>query len=321
MEAPQTDDAKLIDLQQSELLEERRHSETEEDAEAPEQSRENPTGESEEPEMCSDVEKNADPEQSAAVQDNLQVLTQTVANSDITEESEAEPELPVKVEETCCLQQPEHLEQLELTDDPQQTQAEVLHPAVERHSGDQSGQPQHLEQSAQMETAEELTQPENADPPTECTPSEQTICVEAEHPGVSERREQTEPPEQKEQTAALSGTASYEQPAQPQETDESKIIEQLSAETEAMQATAENEVNQVDKQAETSHRAEVVVGSDAGTDQMLVANGNGPQPPETAAPHANGSEVDRGMARRLAERLFNLDGFQRVDVVKHLDKE
>uniref|UniRef100_A0A671YW45 PH and SEC7 domain-containing protein 3-like n=1 Tax=Sparus aurata TaxID=8175 RepID=A0A671YW45_SPAAU len=35
----------------------------------------------------------------------------------------------------------------------------------------------------------------------------------------------------------------------------------------------------------------------------------------------NGGEVDREKARCLAERLFKLDGIQRVDVVKHLDKD
>uniref|UniRef100_A0A3Q3KCI5 SEC7 domain-containing protein n=1 Tax=Monopterus albus TaxID=43700 RepID=A0A3Q3KCI5_MONAL len=36
---------------------------------------------------------------------------------------------------------------------------------------------------------------------------------------------------------------------------------------------------------------------------------------------SNNREVERQMARCLAERLYKLDGIQRLDVVKHLDKD
>lgn len=338
----QTDDTgslvnedKLIDLQHSELLEERPCSESEEDIEILERSHEDPTGQSEEPEMCKDLDQNVDPKQSEVTEDNVEVLIQAADNAETIENSQEVPELTVKLEETSCLQhkdcdqttpqklspQPEDFKQLELTEEPEQIRAEVLDQAEERHSEDQLGQQQHLEQSPQMELAEESTQPENADLPEECTRSEQTICVEAEHPGVAEKQEQTEPSEQKEQMTDLSQTALSGQLVRPEETDESKIMEQLSAETEATQQTLEAEVNQVDKQAETSHQAEEVGGSEGGSVQTVVANGTQPKPLETAVPHMNGCEVDREMARRLAERLFKLDGIQRVDVVKHLDKE
>uniref|UniRef100_A0A3Q3VVA5 SEC7 domain-containing protein n=1 Tax=Mola mola TaxID=94237 RepID=A0A3Q3VVA5_MOLML len=51
------------------------------------------------------------------------------------------------------------------------------------------------------------------------------------------------------------------------------------------------------------------------------SNGMQPEPPEMAVPRMNGCDVDSEMAGRLAERLFKLDGIQRVDVVKHLDKD
>ena len=35
----------------------------------------------------------------------------------------------------------------------------------------------------------------------------------------------------------------------------------------------------------------------------------------------NGGGVDRQKARRLAQRLYRLEGVQRVDVVRHMDKE
>uniref|UniRef100_A0A3P8T5S8 SEC7 domain-containing protein n=1 Tax=Amphiprion percula TaxID=161767 RepID=A0A3P8T5S8_AMPPE len=46
-----------------------------------------------------------------------------------------------------------------------------------------------------------------------------------------------------------------------------------------------------------------------------------PKHPDTAVTHMNGVEVDRETAHRLAKRLFILEGIQRADVVKHLDKD
>ncbi|XP_070844811.1 PH and SEC7 domain-containing protein 3 [Chaetodon trifascialis] len=172
-----------------------------------------------------------------------------------------------------------------------------------------------------MELTEESTHPEKADLQEGSTPSEQTVCVEAEDPGAAEQQEQTEPSEQNEQTADSSLPALSEQLAGPEETDESEITEQVSAETEVTQQTVEAEFSQVDKQAEASHQAEEVGGSEDGSVQTVVANGEQPKPPETAVPLMNGGEVDRELARRLAERLYKLDDIQRVDVVKHLDKD
>ncbi len=70
-----------------------------------------------------------------------------------------------------------------------------------------------------------------------------------------------------------------------------------------------------------SHQAEEVEGNKDGSVQTVVANGEQPKPPETAVPLMNGGEVDREKAHSLAEQLYNLDGIQRMDVVKHLDKE
>lgn len=282
-------------LQQSELLEERQSSENEEDTELVEQSHgEDPTGQSEEPEMCRELDLNVDTKRSEAGQENQDVLILAADNAETVENSHEVQELTENLEETDCLQQkgcdqPKLSLQLEhLTEEPEQIQAE------ERHPEDRLRQQQHLDQSPQMES----TQPENADLPEERTLSEQTICVVAEHPGVAGNQDQTEPSEQKEQTIHSSQTALSGQPVQ----------------------TAEAEVNHVDKQAETSHPAEVG-GSEGGSVPAVVANGTQPKPLQTAVPHANGCEVDREMARRLAERLFKLDGIQCVDVVKHLDKE
>lgn len=330
---PTANTEKLIDLQQSELLEERRLSESVEDIEILERLHECPTGQTEEPDMCKDVDQNEDPEQSEATQDNEGPLIQSADNAERIENSQEILELVEKLEETNFLQhqdcdqttlqelslQPEHSEskQLEITEEPEQIQGVVSDQAEQHHSEDQLGQPQHLEQSPQMELTEESTQPESADLPEESTLSEQTACVEAEDPGEAEQQEQMEPSEQNEQTT----DSSQPTVVRPEKTDESEDMEQLSAESEVTQQTAEAEFNQGDKQAETSHQAEEVGGNEDGSVLTVVANGEQPKPPETAVPLLNGGEVDREMARRLAEQLYKLEGIQRMDVVKHLDKD
>ncbi|XP_044029704.1 PH and SEC7 domain-containing protein 4 [Siniperca chuatsi] len=334
---PSINPDKLTDLQQSELSEERRCSGTEEDTEMLERLHEDPTGQTKEPEMCEDVDQNMDPEQSVAGDNDEEPSLQPADNAERIEDSEEILELSETLEETCCLEHQDcdqttsqdaepgcsESEQLEMTEESQQIQPEVSHQAEERHSEDQLGQSQHLEQSDQMELIEESTQPENADLPEESPQLEQTVCVEAEDPQVAEQQEQTEPSEQNEQplqTADSPQPTLSEQIVRPEKTDEPEIAEQLSAETEITQQTAEAELNQVDKQAET-YQAEEVGGSEDGSVQTVVANGEQPKPPETAVLHMNGGEVDREMACRLAERLYKLDGIQRVDVVKHLDKD
>ncbi|XP_022625722.1 PH and SEC7 domain-containing protein 4-like [Seriola dumerili] len=331
---------KLSDLQQSEVLEESGHSGTEEDIEILEQLHEEPTGQIEEPEMCKDVDYNVDPEQSEAADNKEEASIEEAENAEKIENSQDILELTEKLEEISCLEQqdcdqttspereaspqPEHpeSEQLEMTEEPEQIQTEVSHQIEEQHSeiSEQLVQSQPLEQSAQMELTEQPAQPETAEQTEESTQSEQTVCAEAEDTEVAEQPEQTEPTEQNEQSLPTLS----EQLLQPENSDESETTEQLSPETEVTQQTAEADLNQVGTQAETLHQAEEVGGSEDGDVQTVVANGEQPKPPETAVPHMNhmnGGEVEREMACRLAERLYKLDGIQRVDVVKHLDKD
>ncbi|XP_061149255.1 PH and SEC7 domain-containing protein 1 isoform X2 [Syngnathus typhle] len=59
-----------------------------------------------------------------------------------------------------------------------------------------------------------------------------------------------------------------------------------------------------------------------GSGPVLVANGEPRRTAESAAALCmNGGDMDREKVFQLAERLFKLDGIQRVDVVKHLDKD
>lgn len=322
---PTVNPDELIDLQQPELLEERWHIGTEEVIEILEWLQEDATGQTEEPEMREDVDQNVDPEQSEVVDNNEEEQSIEAAdNAERKENSSERVELTEKLEGTSCLEQPD-CEQITPQDvelppqpvDPESQQLEMTEEVELSQDSDQLGE--HLDQSPEMElTEEESAQPEAEE---DSTQSEQTVGVEAEDPSVAERQEQTEPPEQNEQTLQTTDssqpTLSEQQLVQP-ETDESDITEHLSPETEVTRPT--EEFNQVDKQAETSQRGEEG-GPEDGSVQTVVANGERPEPPETAAPHMNGDDVNREMARRLAERLFKLDGIQRVDVVKHLDKE
>ncbi|XP_023124094.1 PH and SEC7 domain-containing protein 3 [Amphiprion ocellaris] len=327
--ALQTDDPgltiepdKLIDLQQPELLEENLHTEAEEDIGTLERLLEDLTVQSEKLEMCEDVGQNI-PEQSDPADSSEEASIQEAENAERIENSQETLEGAEDQEETNCLDcdqtisqdgeaslpEPSESEQLEMTEEPEQIPAEQSHQTEPQHWEDS-------DQSPEKKLTDHSAQPENAEQPEESTQSEQTVCVEAEDPGVAEQPEQTEPSEQNEQSLQTSDSS---QPTvsgelvQSDETNESETTEHLSPETEVTQQT--EELNQVDEQAED------VGGPEDGDVQTVVANGEQPKHPDTAVTHMNGVEVDRETARRLAERLFILEGIQRADVVKHLDKD
>uniref|UniRef100_A0A8C2ZEN5 Uncharacterized protein n=1 Tax=Cyclopterus lumpus TaxID=8103 RepID=A0A8C2ZEN5_CYCLU len=267
--------------------------------------------------MCEDVDQNVDPEQPDAADDNKEPSIKAAEN---TERIENSPKETSRLEERDCDHdhvslQPEQAEseQLERTEESKEIQAEVS------QDSDQRGKSQRLKRTREMELTEESTRRETAGLPEDSTQSEQTVSS-----GVAEQQEQTEPSEQNEQTQTqttdLSQPTLSGQLVQP-ETDESEITEHLSPEPEVTRQTAQAEFNQVDKQPETSHQGEEVGVAEGGSVRTTVANEERPKSPETAVPHMNGDAVNREMARRLAERLYKLDGIQRVDVVKHLDKD
>lgn len=297
-EAEQTDAATVLITENRE----RQSPEGEEDLEILQQSHEDPTGPSEEPETWNDMDQDVD--QCEAAEEKGELVVGTEHDKEGVEDSQEALEERGMEDNTCDPQtpeSPEHFDEIQMTDRPMQ-EKEPLSAAVEP--------PQHLKQLAEIvNLAAEAAQPEDADLPDQRAADER-VRVEAE--------QQTEPSEQKEQTSRSSQATVPEQLVQPRETDEPEITEQLPAESEATQETAEEEFSQ-DKRTATSHQVEEV--SEGGSPDTVLANEEQAKPAETAVPHVNGREVDSAMARRLAERLFNLDGFQRVDVVKHLDKE
>ncbi|CAJ1070324.1 PH and SEC7 domain-containing protein 4 [Xyrichtys novacula] len=315
-EPQQTDEAgltiipdKLLALQPSEFSEEKGQSKAEKDTELQE---EGPTGQTEELEMCRDVNQDLEPEQSEAADNTGELSTQAANNIERVEDTQELLELTERLQETSCQKTPSQdiedspqlkqaeSEQLEMTEETEQVQKE------NSNSADKVEESEHLEQ-ALMELADESTQTEKAE---ESTPSEQTPSAKAEDPVAAEQQEQTESSDQNEQRAA------GEQLTQPEKTDESDIMEQLPPETGVTQQTVEAELSQ------TSHQAEEE--EDEGVKdnvQTVVPNGVQHKCPDTAVPHMNGREVDRESARSLAERLFKLDGIQRVEVVRHLDKD
>ncbi|KAM7392830.1 hypothetical protein PAMA_007777 [Pampus argenteus] len=294
----------LINLQQLDISDESLHSGTKEDTVRPEV-----LDEDEEPEMCVDVVQKVAPEQSEDAHqqdDNEEPSVQEADEAERIENSQEILESTGNLEHTGCSEQ-QDCEQMtpqdiEPTMQPENSESEHL----------KSHQVQHLEESPRMGSTEQSTQPANVDQLEDSSQLEQTVCVEAEDPGVVEQQEQNEQTDKNEQTLQttdLSQPAVSEQPVEADKTDESEITEQLSPETEVAQQTAKAELNQ-----EMSHQEEEVGGT-------VVANGEQPKPTETVVPHMNGSDVEREMARRLAERLHKLDGIHRVDVVKHIDKD
>lgn len=102
----------------------------------------------------------------------------------------------------------------------------------------------------------------------------------------------------------ITDAATLSWPTPPEMPAKMKITEPLRGE--------DDEISDLGKEADA---AEIEPG------QAIVANGEQSTTNETVKPHMNGGEVDREAARRLAEKLFKLDGVQRVDVVKHIDKD
>ncbi|XP_058473216.1 PH and SEC7 domain-containing protein 4 isoform X1 [Solea solea] len=312
VEPLQTDDTVLNlnpdKLQQSEVVEESGHSGSEEDIEILEPLAE---GQTQETGMCQHVDHHLEPGQQEAV-DNNEELSIQAANAERVTSSEETLELAEKLEEKRkdCDQtiseereafpqlEQSKCEQLEMTKDPELIQAEIPHQIEEEHL-ENSDELQQLEESPEMD----LTKQSSA---------EQAICVE-------DTQQQSEQPRL---TTDLPQPSLCEQLVQPENSDESEISEQLCAEGEVTQQTAEAEGKQVDSQAETLHQAEEARAPEDGDKQTVTANGGQQHKlPVTAIPHMNGGEVDKEMASRLAERLFKLDGIPRVDVVKHLDKD
>lgn len=267
---------------------ERQCSEREEDLEILQQSHEDPTGPSEEPETWEDIDQNVD--QCEAAEEKAELLKERERNEEDVETPQEELE-ESSWEENAREQQtperPEHFDRLQMTDRPTQEKQQQRSEELE-----QPRDLQHLAKDANL--AEEAAQPEYADLPDKRAADE---TVEGE--------QQTE---QKEQLV------------QPRETDEPQIRGQLPAESEATEHAAGGGFSQ-DNQALTSNQVQEPDGGVHEAAEAALANGEQVKPAEPAAPRVNGCEVDGEMAQRLAERLFKLDGFQRMDVVKHLDKE
>lgn len=254
--------------------------------------------------MWEDVDQNVD--QREAAEEKAELVVVTEHDEEGVEDSREALEgggLEDNTHDPQTPERPEGFNQTQMTD--------RLTREKERRSAELEP-PENFRQLAEIvNLAAEAAGPENADLPDKRA-TDETVCVDAE--------QQTEPSEQKEQTSRSSQATLPEQLAPPRETDEPEITEQLPAESEATRQTAEAEFSQ-DKRTATSRQAEDVAACSEGSAETAPAKDEQAKPAEAAVPHTNGREVDGAMARRLAERLFNLDGFQRVDVVKHLDKE
>ncbi|KAM9306778.1 uncharacterized protein KZ484_000166 isoform 2-T3 [Pholidichthys leucotaenia] len=288
---------KLTDLSHPELLEERVESGAEEDTGILEQMHEDLTSLTEGVEMCKDIDQNIGPEQVETMDNTEEASVQEVENVDRLESSQESQEVVGNLEDISCLEQdceqttsdthdkevPLQTENSESNKEPEVTEE------LEQIPADQTEE-QHLD-SDQLGQSPEMAQADQSAQREGSPHLELTVCTGSEDLRAAEQQEQTDPSEQNEQL--LKTTVS----------------------------TSEVELNQVDKQAQELDRAEDVEGTEDANAQTVVANGEQPKPLETTMTHMNGEGVDREAARRLAEQLFNLEGIQRPDVVKHLDKD
>ncbi|XP_072227582.1 uncharacterized protein [Leuresthes tenuis] len=302
-----------LDLQEPQLLEDSVSSGAEEDQGITEEFHEDLTVQTEEWVMCEDVDQNVEPEQSEAADNSEEASVQEAESAARIENSQETVTEHENLEETNCLDQQE-CEQTTSQDREFEQLKMAEMPEVVSHQTEDSNQ---LDSSSEMELIDQPTPAENAEQPEESTQTEEAVCVEAEESGVTAQRQQTEPSEQDEQPDSPRPTLS-EQLVPSEKTNESDTTEQLSPETEVTLQSGDADINQVDKQAAMPPRAENVIAGD-GDVLRVTANGEQHKAPDTAVPYMNGA-VDRDQARRLAEQLFNLDGIQRADVVKHVDK-
>ncbi|XP_068190407.1 PH and SEC7 domain-containing protein 1 [Antennarius striatus] len=256
--------------------------------------------------MCKETTPAVNPKQS----DNHEPSVQASENAESGKEMQEMLELVKETEENSCL---EHQYCDHMTSESEQLHVkEEREPirAVEQTSVDQVEQPHHLDESPPVEPTGESNMPQSS--PEESPPSGQTVCVGAEDPGVPEQEDQTE---QNEQITNFPPPMASERDVRP-ETDESEITEQQVTDQSKKAA-----FNQTKEPPEMLLETREAGGGEGGSERTVVANGEHRNPPGTTAPLVNGHGVDREVARGLAQQLFNLEGIQRVDVVKHLDKD
>uniref|UniRef100_A0A3Q4GGP8 PH and SEC7 domain-containing protein 4-like n=1 Tax=Neolamprologus brichardi TaxID=32507 RepID=A0A3Q4GGP8_NEOBR len=207
--------------------------------------------------MCEDVEQNVEPEQPEAVDNDEGAALQVLENA---ERIENKQELVEKLEDLNCLEQQDCVqtalqdtdaslqlevqdrepEQLGVTENPEQIPVEGSHEIEE--DADHLEPPQHLEESPEMELTDQVIQPDDAEQPEESPQLEQAVCVEAEDPGKAGQQEETAP---------------LEDDREPVNTTETQ-----------------EELNQEEKQGETSDLTEDVRGTEDGDLETVVANGN-----------------------------------------------
>lgn len=293
-----------IDLEEPELLDDHLHSGEDRDVWILVQLHKDLNVQPEELEMCKDVDQNADPEQSEAV-NNQEAPVQEGENAPTLENSPEREEVTENLEEMNCSEhqkrdQTASQDILPLENAESEQQETIEKPAKDSDSLSKSLETEPMKQSTCVSG--------NPQQPGDPGQPEQTASVEAEIPRL---QEQAGPSEQDEQSAqpTLSGT------------NKTETSEQLSSETEVTQQTEEANSNPPDKPEGMWDQAADVVATDDGDVQKVVDNGEQHETSDPAAPYMNGGEVDREKARKLAESLFNLDNVERADVVKHIDKE
>ncbi|XP_030623708.1 PH and SEC7 domain-containing protein 4 [Chanos chanos] len=259
--------------------------------------------------------------------------------SNITEPTEVSEQPQAHTEKSVENGQSEDSEQLELTAKPDIPQQELIEHAEtsELRSTDEVNKSDqlltqdllgHIGNTEQMEHSEQSNAQEqpicsvgleclNETEPSQ--QSKQSECLEQ-----SELSEQLERPEHSEFTEKLKQSESSEMTECSEVTGQSQLVEETEPpdSTEKSEPLPQMEKEQPEQVAQTSLSQSLTPNTDEKGEQLEEPVLT-PESKDKAVPYVNGraESVDREEARRLAERLYRLEGFQRRDVVRHLDKD
>uniref|UniRef100_A0A6Q2ZL23 PH and SEC7 domain-containing protein 4-like n=1 Tax=Esox lucius TaxID=8010 RepID=A0A6Q2ZL23_ESOLU len=235
------------------------------------------------------------------------------------------------IEQTKCLM---HIEQTEGLMHIEQTEC-LMH--IEQTEGlMQVEQTKCLMQTEQTECLMQVEQTEPSHQTEHFNDSEQSKQSEQDTEQSKQSEQDTEQSEQSVQTKSkpvhskqleellFLCTEELKQTEQP--IDNRQYLKQ--SETNQVAQPAHTELTKVDKHTQDSKQVEQLEPKD---DLGLTHRGGTPEQPtapvqrsETRDPagvHMNGGVLDRERVCRLAERLYRLDGINKTDVVKHLDKD
>ncbi|XP_051545039.1 PH and SEC7 domain-containing protein 1-like isoform X2 [Myxocyprinus asiaticus] len=188
-----------------------------------------------------------------------------------------------------------------------ETLQQTQHPGKTQDFSEQLNIQDELKSAEEPVSSEEMEETENG--PKEAVKHSEEMAEPSTEAETSVRSDTPEiqPPEQIEQFQCPDESEFSEQIQHPNE--EKPSEQMVQSETKLLDQTRQSESSDLKRPQVLTDEAEHM--------QEELEN------QEPVSPHVNGDVelVDWAEAQRLAERLYRLDGFQRTDVVRHLDKD